>query len=56
MRARLARHSARLDAFGGSRQWIWIVGLLMVVWFCPNSRELIAKMRQPLATLRQQWA
>jgi D-alanyl-lipoteichoic acid acyltransferase DltB (MBOAT superfamily) len=48
--------TARLDAFGGLRQWVWIALLLLLVWCCPNSQELVAKVRASRwVALRPHW-
>jgi alginate O-acetyltransferase complex protein AlgI len=46
-----------LEAFGGERQLAWIVVLLGVAWFCPNSQNLVEAIRQRAAKLRREsWA
>jgi hypothetical protein len=30
-----------LEAFGGNRQVIWIVGLLAIAWLAPNSQQIV---------------
>ena len=34
--------------FGGFQHAIWLVGLLAVVWFCPNTQEIMGKFRPAL--------
>ncbi len=46
-----------LDAFGGTRQWIWIGLLLSIAWFLPNSQTLVASARRAIpALLHERWA
>jgi alginate O-acetyltransferase complex protein AlgI len=48
---------AELEAYGGSRQLALIGTLLLVVWFAPNSQELIAMARSSRFTKsRERWA
>ena len=48
---------ARLEAFGGWRQWAWIVVLLAIAWAAPNSQTLVARLKTRAAMLRhERWA
>ena len=50
---------SHLDAFGGTRQLVWIAVLLAMAWTCPNSQTLIRRFRDGAALAsakRGEWA
>ncbi len=50
---------AYLEAFGGTRQWVWIAGLLAVAWLLPNSQALMGRFRETARVAganRGEWA